>query len=188
MAPEKPPYRVRDGVALVDLRLLRVGQLFASLDPSPFRERELDASAEEWIVESFRELGRPFRLVIHLPDDVPYDEGQVREALHHHFRYRLWSTNRRWEHFRRDGWTKLAIGLGFLLLCLLLRQLVHGATTLAAGVLDEGLLILGWVAMWGPVEALLYEWWPIRRDAAMYRTLSGIEVEIRSVSRENTRV
>jgi len=28
-------------------------------------------------------------------------------------------------------------------------------------VLREGLVITGWVAMWRPVEVLLYDWWPM---------------------------
>jgi hypothetical protein len=29
--------------------------------------------------------------------------------------------------------------------------------------LSEGLLIIGWVALWRPVESFLYDWWPILR-------------------------
>ena len=32
------------------------------------------------------------------------------------------------------------------------------------GVLREGLLIVGWVAMWRPGEVFLYDWWPIRAE------------------------
>jgi len=28
------------------------------------------------------------------------------------------------------------------------------------GILREGLVITGWVAMWRPLEVLLYDWWP----------------------------
>ena len=29
------------------------------------------------------------------------------------------------------------------------------------GILREGLTITGWVAMWRPLEVLLYDWWPL---------------------------
>ena len=146
--------------------------------PSPQQR----SAAEEWIVESVRELRRPFKLVIYLTAAPTYEAAGLRDALHNHFRYRLWSTARHYEQFRSDGWTKLAIGLGFLFSCLLLRQLLLGALAggLLAAILQEGLLILGWVAMWGPVEALLYQWWPIRREAALYRQLSVVDVEVRA--------
>ena len=31
----------------------------------------------------------------------------------------------------------------------------------AGDILREGLVITGWVAMWRPIEVLLYDWWPL---------------------------
>ena len=45
---------------------------------------------------------------------------------------------------------------------------------------DEGLLILGWVAMWRPIEVLLYDWWPLARRRTLLRRLATIPVEVRS--------
>lgn len=43
-------------------------RLFNSMDPSPFRNRDLDPSAEEFIVSSSKELPRdaPLGLLVHL--------------------------------------------------------------------------------------------------------------------------
>ena len=38
--------------AAIEIRLSRAQQLFNSLDPSPFHERDLDQDAEEYIVDS----------------------------------------------------------------------------------------------------------------------------------------
>ena len=38
--------------AKIELNLSRLNQLFNSLDPSPFHERDLDQDAEEYIVSS----------------------------------------------------------------------------------------------------------------------------------------
>jgi hypothetical protein len=50
------------------LRLHELAQLFNSMDPSPFIDRDLDADAEEYIVNWARELplGKPLELVIQL--------------------------------------------------------------------------------------------------------------------------
>ena len=48
----------------------------------------------------------------------------------------------------------------------------------ATGVLREGLLIVGWVAMWRPLEVFLYDWWPIRAEARLYDRLSAMPVRI----------
>jgi hypothetical protein len=41
-----------DPAAAIEIRLSRPQQLFNSLDPSPFHERDLDQDAEEYIVDS----------------------------------------------------------------------------------------------------------------------------------------
>jgi hypothetical protein len=46
--------------------------------------------------------------------------------------------------------------------------------------MGEGLLILGWVAMWRPTEALLYDWWPMTWRRGLLRRLASIPVEIRT--------
>ena len=59
----------QDG-ARIDLHVGEIRQLFNSMDPSPFRERDLDPKAEAYIVESARELGskKPLRLTISVAD------------------------------------------------------------------------------------------------------------------------
>jgi len=54
--------------APIELRLRELAQLFNSLDPSPFIDRDLDADAEEFIVSWARELPHhgELELVIHL--------------------------------------------------------------------------------------------------------------------------
>ena len=47
-----------------------------------------------------------------------------------------------------------------------------------AGLLREGLLIGGWVAMWRPMQIYLYEWWPLRRRERIYAKLGNMPVEV----------
>ena len=42
---------------------------------------------------------------------------------------------------------------------------------------EESLLILGWVANWRPLEIFLYDWWPLVRRRDLYRRLSEAGVE-----------
>jgi len=57
--------------AKIEVNLSRLAQLFNSLDPSPFHERDLDQDAEDYIIGSAEEIShqRPLSLVIHLPAD-----------------------------------------------------------------------------------------------------------------------
>ena len=76
----------------IEINLSRLPQLFNSFDPSPFRERDLDPDAEDYIVGSAEEASRqhPLALVIHLPADQLPAQGLpgVREATHNYFAHR----------------------------------------------------------------------------------------------------
>ncbi len=53
---------------LIELKLTELNQLFNSMDPSPFHERDLDHDAEEFIVSWAAEHPRQhdLKLVVHL--------------------------------------------------------------------------------------------------------------------------
>jgi hypothetical protein len=70
-------------------------------------------------------------------------------------------------------------GIIFLGLCLGLRQLLE--QILAEGfphVLNEGLIIIGWVAIWRPAEMLTYNWVPLVRRLRLQRRLSQLSVQL----------
>ena len=73
----------------IEIRVDEIAQLFHTLDPFPFRERDLDREAEEYIVGWARELPtkRPFKIVVHFPDDDRQTAaaGEFREAFGRYF-------------------------------------------------------------------------------------------------------
>ena len=54
----------------IEVRVDRIAQLFHTLDPFPFREKDLDQDVENYIVSWARELtgNEPIRIVIYLSD------------------------------------------------------------------------------------------------------------------------
>ena len=46
-------------------------------------------------------------------------------------------------------------------------------------IVDEGLYIVGWVAMWRPLEIFLYDWRPIWHRYRLFAKLSRIPVVVR---------
>jgi hypothetical protein len=186
---ELPPgYRMEHGVMAIDLRLNRVAQLFNSFDPAPFHERDLDDDAESYIVACAREITRRhrFKLVIHLPpgEAAREDARQIEKAVNHYFLYRAQGQRRELRQVFRHGRWSLLLGLTVLVSCLGLRALIAlldpQQHALAGEIASEGLLIVGWVAMWRPVELFLYAWHPTRQTLLVYRNLSRVPVEIRS--------
>jgi len=172
-----PPHRI-------ELNLDRIDQLFNTMDPSPFREKDLDVDAEEFIVSWAREfpLDQPVSLLVHLRE---YPEGQapqplIEKAIQHYFAHRWELDRREVQHLMKDGRRSLTIGLLFLGACLAVSKLLVGPS---AGTISslwrESLSIAGWVAMWRPMEIYLYDWWPLRRRARLFEKLSRIQVEVR---------
>jgi hypothetical protein len=175
-------YRSENGVALIELRLSNIAQLFNSLDPSPFHEKDLDHDAEEYIFTAARELGpkTPFKIVIHLPPKEMQNAGPVKDAIHNYFAYRLEVTRRDLRYELRLGRIGLLIGLVFLFVCITARELVQKlGDGMLVDIASEGLLISGWVAMWRPIQTFLYDWWPIRRTCAVLARLAAADVELR---------
>ncbi len=169
---------------VIEIRLRELSQLFNSLDPSPFHERELDDDAADYIVSWARELPKQarIRIVIHLPEaEVRRAEERGLElAITNHFAERAAAVEREQRELSRLGTRYLAIGIFVLLVCLGASQIARanlGSGPLARAI-EEGLVILGWVANWRPIETFLYDGWPLRRRHALYRRLAAAAVEI----------
>jgi hypothetical protein len=167
----------------IELRLRDVKQLFDSLDPAPFHEKDLDHDAEEFIVSWAREYppNAPLVLELHLPRDQQAlePERMVGDAVRNYFAYRAEIAQRDVRRTRRQGRGALVIGLVFLVGCMALRELLRRvATGDWLHVAQEGLLILGWVAMWRPIELLLYDWRPLRSMRRTYERLAAMRVEV----------
>lgn len=168
----------------IQIRVREIGQIFHTLDPLPFRERDLDAGVEEYILGWAGEFAEEHEIsiIVHLPPaEARRDEaGHIEEAIRNYFAYRSKVLGWDLRDLFRTGRASLSIGLAVLASCIVLGKGASGF--LGAGYVgrffDEGLIILGWVANWRPVEIFLYDWWPIVRRRRLYRRLSVARVKI----------
>ena len=177
------PIPARSGI--IEVHVAELKQLFNSIDPSPFRNRDLDPRAEEFIVAWAKDLGQKAKLALVVNLDrsagVP-DEAQVlRAAIHEFFRQRaLWQRGRLRD-LLRIGRTSLAIGLVVLATAVavgdFIAKLMKGSHI--GQILQETLAIGGWVSMWRPLEIFLYDWWPILKEAQLSDRLAAMPVRIR---------
>lgn len=176
----------REGWIRINVHDLR--QLFQSLDPSPFYDRELDDEADAYIVASARELPQqqPRGLIIYAALNTLSDgEGDsVAEAVRRHFQRRAVAARRELtQHFRRAR-ASLVIALPILVLTLIGSEIATRAIDAdrLRFLVGESLLIGGWVAMWRPIELFLYDWWPIRDTQRVLERLGRIDVQVRPAS------
>ena len=168
----------------VELRLDRISRLYNSLDPAPFQEKELEPAADDYIVGSAEDAGRPIRLIIKLPEDqVARPEArQIPASIRHHFELRREGERRSLRATWERGRMALLIGVAFLAACLFARNLLQGFDSTAAHIVAEGLLIVGWVAMWGPLDIILYGWWPIWSRYKLFDRLAKLDVEVQPLT------
>jgi hypothetical protein len=94
--------------------------------------------------------------------------------------YFAWREELAWRDLRlrlAEGRQSLAIGLMFLGACTLARELLQATTDSPwLAWIEEGLTIVGWIAMWHPIDTFLYRWWPIRREARLNARLARMRV------------
>src|SRR5690348_5569464 len=112
------------GAGVIEVHVRELSQLFNSMDPSPFLDKDLDVDAEEFITGWARELPRdkPLALLVHLdqPAVQPRDGPGLRDAVHSYFRHRAQIASQRLRELLRVGRTSLIIGALFLAACLVI--------------------------------------------------------------------
>jgi hypothetical protein len=169
----------------IELRVDSIAQLFHTLDPFPFRERDLDQEAEEFIVSWARELPRtqPIKLSVHFPNTPTQVEASrdLAEAFRRYFSERAAVIGGDLKELFRIGRRSLAVGASILAACLLSAHFagVYLIDNPLRRLVEESFLIMGWVANWRPLEIFLYDWWPIARKRELYRRLAAATVELK---------
>lgn len=172
----------------IELKVERIASLFDALDPFPIPSRDLAKHAEDFIVGWARELPEraAVRILVHLPPvEMEHESAPaVAQAFRAHFSYRARVAKGDLDELFRVGRWSLAVGLGVLAFCVLMSRLAHELLTDAyfARLLSEGILILGWVANWRPLEIFLYDWWPLVKRRALLLRLARASIELRPMA------
>ncbi|HTT19692.1 MAG TPA: hypothetical protein VMG82_12125 [Candidatus Sulfotelmatobacter sp.] len=171
--------------AVIEVHVGELKQLFNSIDPSPFRNKDLDPGAEEFIVGWAKDLPREAQLALVVDLDrqagLPDEAAVLRDAIHEFFRQRAETYRRRLRELFRRGRTSLLIGLTVLATAIALGDFLANLlkTSRIGEIVRESLTIGGWVSMWRPLEVFLYDWWPIRNEARLSDRLAAMPVRIR---------
>lgn len=169
------------GAASVSVHVRDLSQMFSSLDPSPFWDRDLDPNAAAFIEDEFsdKRTAAAWHLNVHTQENAAL-AGDLQTAVENYYGRMATATRRELIEHRRMGHIALAVGLAVFLLSMTVRELLLRAMETPPHVLDEGLIILGWIALWKPTEMLAYEWVPLTRKRRFYERLAGVRVAVRS--------
>lgn len=167
--------------ATVSIHVRDLAQMFNSLDPSPFWDRDLDYEAAAFIEGEFSEKlsAETWHLHVHAQEGVAL-AADLQAAVEHYYERLARSARRRLREDMRLGELALIGGLLIFLLSMSARSIL---TSLLPGgaprMLDEGLIILAWLALWRPAESLVYGWISPYRQRRLYERLEAIRVSVR---------
>ncbi len=171
-----------DTAATVSIHVRDIGQLFNSLDPSPFWDRDLDRDAAAFIEGEFSDKlsARVWHLHVHAQEGAAL-AADLQAAVEHYYEGLASSTRRRLRDEMRLAQLALIGGCLIFLLSMsargVLATVLHGN---APRMLDQGLIILAWLALWRPAESLVYGWVPLYRRRRLYERLAAIRVSVRT--------
>lgn len=166
--------------AVVRIRVRQLSQLFNSLDPSPFWDRDLDGEAANFIEQEFsdRLSAETWRLVVQVHEGGTGSE-ELQTALKSHYLRQANSARLGMREHLLVGQFALVGGVLVFLASMAVRALLRNSWSGISTWLDEGLVVLAWLALWRPSEALLYGWVPYYRKRRRYERLARIHVAVR---------
>ncbi len=169
---------------IIDLKISSIDQFYNPLDPAPRSEKELNPKVEEYILTPADDLRlrQEWVLAVYLPQNEinPHQEEALKRSVHTHFIRRADGLKKQARKKTNQIILNTVFGFLFLGLCL---TAAYGMTTLSQGsdfyeILGQGLTVVGWVALWNPVEYLLYDRWGPRKEIAVSKKLGKIDIEI----------
>lgn len=174
-----PRYRMEGDTHCIDVRLNTIEQLFDNRDPAPFRERDLDPDLVEYLFAAGEDLGSlgPYKIVFWVA--TPCQPVEIETGYRAHFLYELQRIDRRRRRHRRTGQVALLLGVTLLVIILSASELLAGYPNRLIAAFREGLAILSWVVLWRPVEVLIYDWLPVRRERKIMARLHEAPVDVR---------
>lgn len=179
-----PGTKPGQSAGLIELTVEKPQYLLHAFDPSPIAGRELDEPVERFIVHSAEDApALDYRMIIHMRGTVPEDEANsFATAVRTHFDNRRKAEIRDRRSLMRQGRQALAIGIGFLFACGLAGHFALKALPAPFGLfVEQGLLIVGWVANWRPIEIFLYDWRPLVQNQKLFAALARMDVEFRPI-------
>jgi hypothetical protein len=175
------PYRI-------DVRVDSLDALYSALDPSPFRQRDLDPRAVEHIVQwaSDAPAKVPLELRVSVTDDTDPSatEADTQAAVRNYFSYEAELLDRRHRRNRVRMFRWLSLGLTLMTVLLTLHSAVNRLypDSLFNDIVGEAFVIAGWVALWVPIERLGFDGWLLKDQLRLYQRLAGMDVDVVSAA------
>jgi hypothetical protein len=169
-----------DSTPEFSIRLPSIEALFDELDSRPVSERALTPEVRGHLLDDWDRLRDdwPSVLVIYAPasERAEVDENAIRAAIQADLHAASGSLNLIDPLPRRDR-IAARIGITFLFACIMISTILDRISddVLLAGV-SQGILVLGWVALWRPAERLVTEVVPHFFNRRRFAEFAAIDI------------
>lgn len=185
----KRRYKKVDGSTVIDMVVKNADHLFDGRDPAPFREKDLDEDAADYITTSLQEIDESedvkIRIFVTNPRGFQDRELIINDAVHTYFAYEAKMKRRERDHILKMAFKSLLVGLTILSISLYATQILEPMESFLAKFVSEGLHIFGWYSMWKPIYFGLYEWWPTKEEELLLQRAASLDVEVINASAQN---
>ena len=165
----------------IQLQLPDINELLR-LPVSLYNKRTLETDAEEYIVEEAEALPpkAAINIKVHLALSEVKHKDDIAPAIRRHFRYRKEQSQKEYKGIFKYGWRILFIAMGLLALIFAITEIAfyYMPDNKLVLFIHESFIILSWVALWRPLELLLYEWYPVKTDINLYSRLENSNVQV----------
>lgn len=167
---------------MISIELHSTSELFTPPTPDPFAGRFATTSGVERILEGARQhREEPLAVAIRVTETPAHTEDTVQSALRAYWAASADELRQRRRRIWSRGFKELAVGVLFLAVCLALSASLSSVgwrTEWFGQFAIEGVIIVGWIALWHPVDMLLFEPWPLNSDLRALGRLSNATIRV----------
>lgn len=173
-------------VLKVVLSLRTPDQIFDLRDPAPFREKDLDDDFARYLLVAMEE--EPESKSVSLKIQIPtgslshFSQNDIEQAIRDYYAFESQSLSGEIRSIISEGRWGLLLGMSFLIACQFGAYLLANQAGFLAEAVKQGIEILGWVALWNPINHLLYEWWPVLQKRQLVEKLSKLNVCVKALA------
>jgi hypothetical protein len=162
------------------IRVSSIDQLFWEFDGRPVADRTLSGDARWYLLDEWERVrnAEPSYLVVYAPesDRAGTDEDAVRSAIWTSLR-RSSGPLRRIDPLSRQEKVAATIGILFLLACVMASTAMDQASeNVFIEGLSQGILLVGWVALWRPAERFVVDVAPHMVNRRRFAEFADIDV------------
>lgn len=173
-----------DGKAIIDITVESISDLFNSFDKKAvFSRRELDQDFVEYLIDCVKEIGSD-NFIVRVSIEHEFNmlqENNLRKAIMNYFAYLSESEKIKYRREMRKFFLLMLLGISLLAVIGKYKVPDTANVELWVKMLQEGLIIASWVAIWEATTAIIFCWSPYHVNTEVYTRILNTEIKIMNV-------